>query len=61
MAKEKNTFRQVKDEKATRSRLLAYATVAKKMQEAKKSEKQNRRKSTLCQGKGGDFRIENTT
>lgn len=39
MAKEKNTFRQVKDEKATRSRLLAYATVAKKMQEAKKSEK----------------------
>lgn len=39
MAKEKNTFRQVKDEKAIQSRMLAYATVAKKMQEAKKQGK----------------------
>lgn len=58
MAKEKNTFRQVKDEKAIQSRMLAYATVAKKMQEAKKQGKQNRRKSTSCQGKGGDFRMK---
>lgn len=39
MAKEQNTFRQVKDEKATVNRFVAYAKEVKKMQEAKKDNK----------------------
>ena len=61
MKQEKNTFRQEKNEKRTTERLLAYATAMKQKQEAKNASKQNTRKSTLCQGKGGDFRLENTT